>query len=156
MVENRGLDPGIFTFAQLQFVGELGTGLPTPLFITPSLRPPQRQASEHLVNICSVPSRVGRPTFLPGASLAQSPLGQRARWKCQHVGVAAGSGCRPSARFSVRLLTWYLDSEPRPPGTCWGDQSIRQHPETSLASGCQALAAPGFGRTEASVWVVSA
>ncbi|KAB1264935.1 hypothetical protein Cadr_000019764 [Camelus dromedarius] len=47
-------------------------------------------------------------------------------------------------RFRMRCL----DGEPLPPGTCWGDQSIRQHPETSRASGCQVLAALGWGKME--------
>lgn len=72
------------------------------------------------------------------------------RWNCQHVCVDAAFGCHPSACFSVRFRTWYLEREPPPPGTCWGDQSIRQRPETARGSGCQVLAAPGSGQTEAS------
>lgn len=110
-----GSAPSPFLLAQLQFAGSWAKAGSLP----PSSRPHGLLSKKQLANICSAPLGAGRPTFWPVASLARrGPAGRRGRWKCQRVCVDAAFGCHPSAYFPVRLRTWYLESEPRPPGAC--------------------------------------
>lgn len=104
--------------------------------------------AEVLPNTWSVLLKTGRPTFSAcGFFCTWGLWGRRGRWKCQHVCVDAAFGCHPSACFSVRFRMWHLDSEPLPPGTCWGDQSIRQHPETPRAPAAKSWQLWATGRT---------
>lgn len=118
-----------------------------PLFITPPTES-AKQVAKHLVNICPVPAQ-SRVSYFPACGFGgtEGLLGRRGRWKCQRVCVRAAFGCHSNACFSVRFRMRCLGGNKPPlPGTSQGDQSSWQHPETAWVSGCQVLAALGWGK----------